>query len=127
MVWTYASPAPAARHNAGMNGVWVDYSTYRNVSQTVQMRLTDVTPDHGYVFDFCQFQVQLVSSDGSVWGSGTLNKTWGVTPGFTTLVSGLPGRSVRLRVKGSLSGNIPGFGTGAMAGNWTSEMRWGLP
>lgn len=129
MAWSYASPAPAARHYAGNNGVWIDYSSYRVMSGIAQMRLTDVTPDNGVQFTSCSFQVQLVDSGGAVLGSGTLNKTWGVTPGFTTLSSGLPmpPRGYRLRVKGSLYGNVPGIGTAALAGNWTGELRWGSP
>lgn len=127
MAWTYANPAPAARHYAGNNGVWITYSTYRTMSGIVQMRLTDVTPDNGVQFTSCSFQVQLIDSAGAVWGSGTLNKTWGVMPGFTGLTAGLTPKPLRLRVKGSLYGYVPGIGTAALAGDWTGQLRWGSP
>lgn len=127
MAWQTASPAPAARHYAGNNGKWIDYTSYRSMAGNIEMRLTDVTPDNGVQFTFCQFEVQLIDTSGNYQGGGTLSKTWGVPSGFTRLRSNMSPNGVRLRVKGTLYGYVPGIGTAALAGDWTGELRFGGP
>lgn len=117
MAWTYAYPS------AGQNGdATANYWTYRNMKGSVQMRLTDVSfLDGAQWYSPCSFTISLINSAGSVLSTATIQKSWGVDPGFATIAFFTTNQSVRMRVKSSVV-KVPGLYREWM--EFKSEVRW---
>lgn len=104
MAWVYITPNPSggASNSGGECTGWADFSTYRLFRGTIQARLTDVTYSNNYQFSSAHIDFQLVNSAGTVRGSGSLSKNWGVTPGWSHLGTvGYGGENLRIRITGS--------------------------
>lgn len=97
-----------------------NYNNYHAVSGTVQMRLNDISLKSGSQWQYANLAIEMIDSHGTVRASRTLSKSWGVTPGWTTMFAAGAGASVRLRI-------APNVGPAGCCDemSFIGELKWG--
>lgn len=123
--WSHFVISGSSVVSGGSVSGWTDYWTYRTLRGYVEMRLTDVTPDHGAGFEYFYIDIRTVDRSGTVRNGASLVKRWGALPGWTRLWARLPetGTEVRFRITHSTCSPALAAGTGY---SWRAEVRHGV-
>jgi hypothetical protein len=97
----------------------VTWSTYRTITGAASFTLTDVEGYNSGAWEYCNMWIWVLDSAGTVHGSGSLTKYWGVSAscGLGTIS---PGRSLRLRTRLNIWQN----GSEEVSGTWSGTLSW---